>query len=301
MIARPLFSRGVRAAIDAVARVSASVVAMAPALETPFVRTGRVLARTRAGSSYYRRARNYLAQRLRRGGRSFRRLEICGETVELDVADLTGHAPFFLGVPYEKTLTLLVTGLHPGDTFIDVGANVGYFTVLAARRVGDTGRVYAFEPHPDARARLAANLARNGVAHRVEICSDALSDVDGGAVELFVPGHESSLSTLRPATAAVPASKFTRSIPVRTTTFDAWLRTHPCDPALIKLDVEGAEDLVFRGMENTLRSHPPRRIVCETTEGSAADGMLRAYGYRVQSIEAPSDAVVYGNFLYERD
>ena len=214
MIARAPLGRGVRAAIDAAARVAAFLVSMAPALERPFVRTGRVLARTRAGSSYYRRARNYLAQRLRRGGRLFRRLEICGETVELDVADLTGHAPFFLGVPYEKTLTLLVTGLHPGDTFIDVGANIGYFTVLAARRVGDTGRVYAFEPHPDARAHLAANLARNGVAHRVEICSDALSDVEGGAVELFVPGHESSLSTLRPATAAVPASKFTRSIPV---------------------------------------------------------------------------------------
>jgi FkbM family methyltransferase len=273
---------------------------MTPALERPFVRAGQILSRTRAGDSYYRRARNDLAQRLRRGGRSFRRLEICGETFDLDVADLTGHAPFFLGVPYEKDLTLLVSALQPGDTFIDVGANIGYFTVLAARRVGDTGRVYAFEPHPDARAQLAANVARNGVADRVEICSDALSDADGCAVELFVPGQESTLATLRPPTAAVPASEFTRSIPVRTTTLDAWLRTHPCDPALIKMDVEGAEDLVFRGMENTLRSHPPRRIVCETIRGGPADAMLRAYGYRVQPLEA-SAATVYGNFLYERD
>jgi FkbM family methyltransferase len=300
MIARALLGRGVRAVIDAAARAAAFLVSTTPALEGPFVRTGQILARTRAGNSYYRRARNHLAQRLRRGGRSFRRVEICGESLELDVADLTGHAPFFLGVPYEKSLTILVSGLQPGATFVDIGANIGYFTVLAARRVGNTGRVYAFEPHPDARAQLAASLARNGVAHRVEICSDALSDVDDRAVELFVTANESSLSTLRPTTAAVPASTFTRSIPVRTTTFDTWLRTHPCDPALIKLDVEGAEDLVFRGMANTLRSHPPRRIVCETTRGGAADAMLRGYGYRVQSIEA-SAAIVYGNFLYERD
>ena len=81
---------------------------------------------------------------------------------------------------------------------------------------------------------------------------------------------------------------------------DSWLAERPVDPALIKIDVEGAEDLVVGGLEQTLRARPPRRIVCETIRGGPADTILRAYGYRVQSLEA-SDGTGYGNFLYERD
>ena len=63
--------------------------------------------------------------------------------------------------PYETSLVLRL--LQPGDVFVDVGANIGYFSVLAASLVGDAGKVFAFEPDPDNFQLLCANAELNGL------------------------------------------------------------------------------------------------------------------------------------------
>ncbi len=98
-------------------------------------------------------------------------------------------------------------------------------------------------------------------------------------------------SSLVPHRAPASPAGFTAFVEVETVSLDSWLAERPVDPALIKIDVEGAEDLVVGGMEQTLRARPPRRIVCETIKGGPADAILRAHGYRVRSLEA-SDARV---------
>jgi hypothetical protein len=86
--------------------------------------------------------------RLQRGGERFRPVSVLGRRLQLDITDATGRYPFFYGTPYEPAVTdAIATALKPGDVFIDVGANIGYFTVLAAHLVGSGGRVIAFEPH----------------------------------------------------------------------------------------------------------------------------------------------------------
>ena len=79
--------------------------------------------------------------------------------------------------PFETSLLLGL--LRTGDVFVDVGANIGYFSVLAASCVGDTGKVFAFEPDPENFRLLVANTALNGVECRVRPVAAALSDAAG--------------------------------------------------------------------------------------------------------------------------
>jgi FkbM family methyltransferase len=287
-----------RAVLDAVAGATAAAVSMWPASEPGFVALGNCLSGTTAGSAFYRRSRTRLAERLRAQGKSFRTVLILGERIALDVSEEPGHVAYFERRLYEDDLTRLVASLQPGNIFVDVGAHTGYFTVLAAIRVGPQGRVCAFEPNPDVRAQLTDHVARNGVSDRVEISDRALSDIDGREARLFISERGSGFSSMVPESAPAPASTFGRSIAVRTTTIDRWLRERSFAVTLLKIDVEGAEELVVRGMEATVASTPPRRIVCETFAGSGADVWLRAHGYWPEPRDRPTFGV--GNYVYER-
>ena len=79
--------------------------------------------------------------------------------------------------PCESELVLAL--LRPGDVFIDAGANIGYFSLLAASQVGASGRVYAFEPDPDNFRLLVANAELNGVAERITAVRAALAETTG--------------------------------------------------------------------------------------------------------------------------
>jgi len=145
--------------------------------------------------------------------------------------------------------------LRPGDTFIDGGANIGYFTSIAAKAVGPSGRVHAFEPQPDNRRRLTEHVSMNGLTNVVTIHDVALSD-QPGEVELHTfenPAANHGQSTFFAGTQA------TRKVRVRTVRLDDYLPG--VAPRLIKLDIEGAEPLAIAGMRNTLRAHRPAVIV----------------------------------------
>jgi FkbM family methyltransferase len=145
--------------------------------------------------------------------------------------------------------------LRPGDVFYDVGANIGYFTVIGARLVGSSGRVVAVEPQPEALRRLAHNLAINGFDN-VTIVEAAIADEEGES-ELAV-SHEGILEWA--ALEASPPPDLP-TIPVRVTTVDA-IRAGLPAPEVVKLDVEGAEIRAVAGMRETLRRDKPA-VVCE--------------------------------------
>jgi FkbM family methyltransferase len=156
-----------------------------------------------------------------------------------------------------ETARLIVESLAPGDTFIDIGAHIGFFTVLAGRRVGSTGRVIAFEPGPATRARLHANVQHNRLAN-VTIRDEALSDEPGRHSFSVGPSDDSGLATLRGGSVAGP------TVDVTCARFDDVI---PPDVhvAGIKIDVEGAEARVLAGMERCLRAHRPW-MVLEVTD-----------------------------------
>src|SRR5579862_2014692 len=244
----------------ALARVIAATVDRCPSLEPAFVRAGRAVQRNYPLASLYYHAHTELAARLRSSGRCFRRLTIHGVTMDLDITDHSARLLYFQGVPYESEVTrCLVDALAPGAVFVDVGANAGFFTTVAAIRVGPSGRVVAFEPHPGAREAMSALLARNGVADRVHVVAAAVGDRVAPAVVLHL-SDDSVLSTLVPDQSPLRADfSFDRSIDVPLTTIDAWMNGHPelADRiSALKIDVEGFESEVITGMTATLAAAP---------------------------------------------
>jgi len=291
--------RGIR---ETLAVSIAWLVAAFPSLEALLIAAGRAGARRShiAGGLYWI-VQERLIARLRTSGERYRSVSVHGHRLILDATDPTGRQPYFYGAPYEPPVTdAIVKTLRAGDVFVDVGANIGYFAVLAAAVVGDAGRVIAFEPHEAARDALGETVRRNRAAATVEIAPFALAEADGHA-SLFVEDAVSAHSTLEPALSPMRhVATFRAAGAVRVTTFDGWMAARP-DLAgrvrCVKIDVEGAEARVVAGMTAALR-RPGLTILCETTIDSEADRALAAAGFLRRRIE-PGDSS-YGNFLYLR-
>lgn len=168
---------------------------------------------------------------------------------------------------YETTTVRLVQRLlRPGDRFVDAGANIGYIAMLAAKRVGPTGRVDAFEPEPHNRERLERHLAANGLADRVAVHALALSDRPGEATIHFYGDDPSS----NHGSSSLFRDDRLRSEGTRvpTAALDDVLPPGP-PPRLVKLDVEGAEPLVVAGMRRMLAGDRPPAIVGELNPGQS--------------------------------
>jgi len=175
-----------------------------------------------------------------------------------------------------STVQALKQVLSPGDTAIDVGANIGYFTLLAGRLVGSRGRVVAFEPNPEMVRRLTGNVALNDYQARVTAHPWALSDVDGPA-HLYVPTTgrddpgEASMRRQRGWDGVEEQAVVARRLD------DLW--DHGA-VRLIKLDVEGAELQVLQGAREVIRIHRPH-VICEYNPSTAA-----AFGYEPAALAA---------------
>jgi FkbM family methyltransferase len=229
-------------------------------------------------------------------------MRIAGLDLFVDVTDGSARLHYFHGESYEPGLThALGRVLAPGDVFVDVGANIGFFSVLAARIVGDDGRVVAFEPHPDALKTLRAALEANGVSHVVDVVAAAAVAAPGDDVRLFV-SDDPVLSTLDPARS--PARNhfgFERSIPVRQVTVDEWFHHEPMllgRVAAVKIDVEGTEADVLAGMRIVRTTCPSAVIICETDEDGPADVLLKSEGYVRSSLDVRHGT--FGNFAYSK-
>lgn len=279
----------------------AAIVQAWPPLERPYIRAGIAVSRWRWAASLYWHSHEALAGRLRRAGTGYRVLNVAGLRLALDVTNYTASMRYFHEDPYEPQLTHLVADLQPGDVFVDVGANVGFFTLIAARRVAPGGRVVAFEPHPGARAAMAELLARNEATTSVEILDAALGDVATGRATLHIAA-DSVLSTLDPSRAPLAGQyDYPDTVDVPLTSLDAWMTTGGVDPArlrLVKIDVEGGEDAVVRGMTATLAAARRVVVVCETSPESAADLILTGAGFRARPLDIRRGA--FGNYVYER-
>ena len=169
---------------------------------------------------------------------------------------------WFFTEGYKKNPSLLLSRslIRPGDTVLDVGANIGLWVIGAARLAGAEGEVHAFEPVHQNFARLTRNMALNGL--RRVICQQmAVSDQCGRAVFYAPTNHNSGLGSL------VPRETATRSVEIESTTLDGYCEKYAIARVdFLKVDVEGAELLVFRGAERLLASPEAPVIMFETDE-----------------------------------
>jgi FkbM family methyltransferase len=228
---------------------------------------------------------------------------VFGTSITLDATEFTTLELHFGGLVYEVATTRYLTGhLAPGNVFVDIGANTGYFAMLAGALVGATGRVMAFEPNPAVFAQLQKHVALNGFESRVTVSQVALSDAADPSARFFVSQDltNSGLSSLTPPAEMLAGGELSEAhtIPVRVDTFDNWFASSGLDHIdLIKIDVEGAEARVVAGMTRSLASGAIAAIICETVSGSPAHQALVAAGYKTDVLESVGPLV---NVLYSR-
>jgi FkbM family methyltransferase len=190
-----------------------------------------------------------------------------GRTLRCDLSDSTQRT-MSLGL-FEPAETRLLTGLlRPGDTFIDVGAHIGWFTTLASRAVGGNGVVVACEPYPSNAAALKENLALNNVEN-VRLVEMALGS-QPGELTLAPAGDSGGVTALDWG----KGQRVTASM----TTLDEVAAGLPA-VSLLKVDVEGWEPQVLRGGGETLRR--AEHVLIEINRpalqkaGSSADEVYR--------------------------
>jgi FkbM family methyltransferase len=183
----------------------------------------------------------------------------------------------------------LLSLLRPGGVFYDVGANVGWYSLLAARAVGSAGRVVAFEPSVSNAALLQENIAANRFANVTTIAA-AVTDRSGWATFLYGGSLEGRLDkddceaqSQRRAARKTPK----RSSVVPIVALDSWIaETGQAPPSVVKIDVEGAEVGALRGMAGTLLSAKPALLIeLHNTRAEVAD-LLDEIGYEHAPIES---------------
>lgn len=190
------------------------------------------------------------------------------------------------GVFEQAETELIRTLLKSGDTFIDIGGNIGYYTLIAANIVKDSGKVTVFEPEPKNFAILTNNVELNNF-HNVTLIPKALSD-KRGHFKLFLNKLNTGAHHLYDSG---DGSEF---LNVEVTTLDEYLFANPSRVDVIKMDIEGYEPFALRGMKATISQNSDVKVLSEfspemiikagdTPHGYIKD--LRSLGFIVNIID----------------
>ena len=190
---------------------------------------------------------------------------------------------------YEHFTSWVMTGLlRPGDVAVDVGAHVGYYTLLMRTLVGDSGAVHAAEPLPQSHAALVHNVRSNGYSNVV--CSAlAITDRNGQARFELDSRNEGESHLAAAKTGSAPGDS---TIMVETATLDAWLGGLERAPRLLKLDAEGCEARILSGGKSFFRSLRPDAVVCEINPTA-----LQRFGADEMSLRSDFAALGYNSYL----
>ena len=185
-----------------------------------------------------------------------KQVEIHGATVVLNPTDPVVSGALHFGV-YEKAETLFFRSTcRDGMTFLDVGANLGYYTALAARAVGPNGRVLAVEPDPDSFGYLEQTIAANAVGN-VQAFPVAASDAPA-TLPLYISTDNRGDNRLYASGEDRP------QVEVAARPLDALLRENKIDKVdLIKIDVQGYEPRVIAGLRETITASPNLTLLTE--------------------------------------
>lgn len=197
----------------------------------------------------------------------------------LELNPRTGEK-YLHGTAEEPVQDVLIKHLRPAMVLYDLGANVGMFSLIAARIVGPQGHVYSFEPDSTVSARLRRNIARNLLSN--------LTVVEAGAWSSsrklgFVSADAASPDR---GTGRFVDGQTGQSVMLDCISLDDFVESHPA-PDAIKCDVEGAEVEVLRGAENLIGTYLPW-IVAEMHSAASAGAwtsFLRPFGYRFETVD----------------
>jgi len=227
---------------------------------------------------------------------------IFGDT--MNILLLSYSCVFILGF-FEYELTkFLLKNLKKGDIFIDGGAHIGYYTLLASKLVGENGKVISFEPTPSVFKILERNIKNetNIVAEQKALFNRM------GKIKFIDYGLKDSVSnTWKKRTVDILKNKG-KEVKVEATTLDIFCCKNNIKPTFIKLDTEGSESFVLEGMSNILKNIRPILSVevgggkewAENNQKSI--GFLKKYGYKPYEINKNGELVIHRikkEYVYE--
>jgi len=187
-----------------------------------------------------------------------------------------------------KIFSFLDRYLKDGMVYVDVGANIGVYTLFAAKHVGITGKVLAFEPQPKTFSRLIENIKLSKLANI--IAEQVAVGEKEGELEIVIDEDYSSISYTKHIDSKISAKNVCRMI-----TLDTYFEAHQINSIdYLKIDVEGFESYVLRGAEQILKTKIPAIIQLELIErfqnrsGSSTKmicQLLMSWGYRLFNLE----------------
>lgn len=191
-----------------------------------------------------------------------------------------------LWVKEAGTMQWIDTSVQAGERFLDIGANVGIYALAAAHRVGAGGKVYAVEPHKPNAVALMRNILRNNMQDRVDVLAIALSDqrmVAAFNYKTFEPS--STGSQLNETTAGGKAfTPEAREVVLGLSVDELIDAKAMAAPHHVKIDVDGIELAILRGMRTLLTSaDKPRTLQVELNVGEhdTIEGFMSEMGYKL--------------------
>jgi FkbM family methyltransferase len=206
----------------------------------------------------------------------------------VSLADWIPQHLYFLGEYEEPEILFLEKTLRPGDVFIDGGANIGLFTLVASRAVGDAGKIFAFEAAKENFERLSYQLQLNGCKN-VNALHLALSD-SPGQIEIKIHQKNNNSGMTGAYLDVYSSSELTPA-----TSLDDFVATAGLtELALIKLDIEGGEFRAVKGMVKTLEKFRPVLMV------EFEPALLKRAGHSIEELEQLILASGYEKFFLDR-
>lgn len=193
------------------------------------------------------------AARVATRGRGFPHLINGVDTFRLSIAQMPNGDPMeWEPEQYQEVMSVI----GPGDHVLDIGSFWGLFALGAARRVGESGRVIAVEPGPRQYSMLTTNVAINAFSDLVTCVNEVCAAEADQSIEFYADPNGSMIDS------AVPNDdRTTVAIQLRSTTIDELVQRFDLHPNVIKIDVEGFEDLVLSGAKDTLSRFRPTVFV----------------------------------------
>jgi FkbM family methyltransferase len=207
-----------------------------------------------------------------------------------DAEDI-GIAPHFaLSGYWESEVTLAIArAVQPGSWCLDVGANHGYYTLVLAAGAGPSGHVTAVEPNPRSVDLMNRSLDVNGFFEYVDVVSTAMSDHAGEPVKFFVPKYRGMNARVSAGESSPGDTIETRTETIDNLTSD-WPRVD-----VVKIDVEGSEEAVWRGMRRVLSENPDITIILEVNGARYEDPLaflneIEREGFALRHIDLDGEA-----------
>lgn len=220
---------------------------------------------------------------------TIREFKFRGMRMKVDISKSMGEAIYWRGAHDWRPIFVLDRFLKTGQTFIDIGANQGEYSIWAARKVGSSGRVIAFEPMDSLFKQLNENIELNRPYNQVFTSIKMGLSNSHGEINLYGKvGSNEGVNTMFPT---AEHTELIQNIPLDT--LDNQLELIACKQVdFIKIDVEGAELQVLKGAAKTIKKFKPTLLIEVNEEASQAGGYtsddilsyLREYGYRFYQI-----------------